>query len=275
MFAVRFTFRQILVIAVATLIAVLIVALGYFGSRWLHGPDVDVVTEYALPDGPLPTNVNRPMRASGAQHTASETDLVSQSGNESSSDSELLTNADSTSIDEDLEAQLAALSDEDFTALAETLERDEGESSKYPAVPDGFPETPVWLEDYFHERDFSDQVTLYRVLIKLWNRGDHDFTGGTLDRDTGKVYPAYPDVIYIKWASYILEGTDGESIEVPYISYYEAPLDTVAPLLNSNQQLFTEEEIMSGAYKTKFPGIKLMDYDNAGYDPSSVLGDDY
>ena len=194
-----FTIRQKLVLCGSVLVAVLLIAGGYYGSRWLFSPDVEVVTEYALPDGPIPTQVNRPARASVAHHTASKTDLVSESGNESSGDSELITDADSTSIDEDLEAQLAALSDEELTALVDALEQDEGQSSKYPAVPEGFPETPVWLKDYFNERDFSNHVTLYRVLIELWNRGDHNLTGGTLDADTGRVYPSYPDVIYVTW----------------------------------------------------------------------------
>ena len=81
--------------------------------------------------------------------------------------------------------------------------------------PDGFPMAPVWLKDYFHKHDFSAHVTISRVLIELWNRGDHDFVNGISDQDTGRVYPIYPDVIYLKWASYIREDSDGESIEVP------------------------------------------------------------
>ena len=268
-----FTIRQKLVIAGAALIAVLIVAVGYFGGRWLHGSgsEMEVVTEYALPDGPIPTQVNPPVRASVTQDTA--TDLVSDSGsgNESSGDSELITDADSTSIDEDLEAQLAALSDDEFAELAEALEQPERESSKYPAVPEGFPETPVWLKDYFDADSHAAHVTLYRVLIELWNRGDHDFTGGVSNQDTGRVYPIYPDVIYVTWDSFVREGPDGESIEVRYISSRLGIPTTVEPLLNSDGDLFTEEEIMSGAYKTKFSGIRLVEYDSAGYDPASVL----
>ena len=200
--------------------------------------------------------------------------LLEQSLSESD-DTHSETESDSIQIDEDLEAQLAALSDEDFTALAEALEQDEGESGKYPAVPDGYPADlkPVWLKYYFRERDFSYHVTLDRVLIELWNQGDHDFVNGTIDQDTGRVYPIYPDVIYVKWASYIREDPDGDSIQVPYISYYKGVSSTVDPLLNSDQDLFTEEEILSGAYKTKFPGIRLVDHDNAGYDPATVLND--
>ena len=114
---------------------------------------------------------------------------------------------------------------------------------------------------------------MYRVLIELWNRGERGFVGSTMDGDTGKVYPLYPGVVYVDWASYVREGPDGESIEVPYISIYEGVSSTVDPLLNSDGDLFTEKEIMSGAYKTKFSGIRLVEYDSAGYDPASVLDD--
>ena len=259
--------RQKLFLAGAVLLAVLLVAGSYFGSRWLFGPDVEPVTEYVLPDEPLPTQINRPVRAYVPQQTSS----VPESEDELFSDSE--TQSDSTNIDEDLEAQLAALSDEEFTALAEALKQDEAESSKYPPVPDGYPETPVWLEDYFDEDVHAPHVIIDRVLIELWNQGDHSFTSGISDQDTGRVYPIYPDVVYITWDSYTREGTDGESIEVPYISIYEGVSSTVDPLLNSDGDLFTEEEILSGAYKTKFPGIRLVDHDNAGYDPATVLND--
>lgn len=100
-----FETRQKLFLGGAVLLSVLLVAGSYFGSRWLFGPDVEPVTEYVLPDEPLPTQINRPVRA-----------------HELFTDSE--TQPDSTQIDEELEAQLAALSDEDVTALAEALEQE-------------------------------------------------------------------------------------------------------------------------------------------------------
>ena len=253
----------------------LLVAGGYYGSRWLYSPNVESVTEYVLPDEPLPEQRNRPVLASGSQGTSSvqESDLVSESEDESSGDSDFKTDSGSTSIDEDLEAELLALSDEELTDLVEALEQEEGKSSKYPEVPEGFPVTPVWLKDYFHERDFSNHVRLYRVLIELWNRGDRDFISGFSPSKTGKVYPIYPDVVYLKWASYVREGPDGQSIEVPYIKRRLGATDTVNQLVDSDDQLFTEQEILSGAYKTKFPGIYLDDYDDAGYDPATILND--
>ena len=207
------------------------------------------------------------------QNTASETDLVSGSADESSGDSHLITDSDSTSIDQELEAQLAALSDEELTALAEALEKDEGQSSKYPPVPEGFPETPVWFEDYFDETRHAKHVTMYRVLIELWNRGDRDFVSGVYEHHNGRVYPLYQDVVYVEWDSYTRDGPDGEPIEVKYISGTLGTHDTIGDVNDAGEDLFTEEEIMSGAYKTKYPDLKLVDYDSAGYDPASILND--
>ena len=75
-----FTSKQKLLMGGAVLFAVLPVADGYYGSRWLHGPDVQSVTEYVFPDEPLPEQMNRPVRASVAQYTPSviEADLESE-----------------------------------------------------------------------------------------------------------------------------------------------------------------------------------------------------
>ena len=264
-----FTVRQKLLLCGSVLFAALFVAGSYFGSRWLHGPDVESVTEYVLPDEPLPAQMNRPVRASGSQFTPS----VFESQSVSDIDSTLETEQNYND-EEELETLINSLSDEEFTALAETLQQAEGKSSDFPEVPDGFPMTPVWLKDYFHERDFSEHVTLYRILIELWNRGDRDFVNGILRGRNGRVYPIYPDVVYVSWDTHVRESPNGESIAVPYISRRLGTASTVNSLLNSNEKLFTEEEIISGAYRTKFPGIKIVDFDDAGYDPATIL-DDY
>ena len=66
--------------------------------------------------------------------------------------------------DEDLESILAALD-------AETVER----NSDFPPVPDGYSFTPVWIKRPGYQKgDMPDHEVLDRVLIKLWNQGDHD-----------------------------------------------------------------------------------------------------
>lgn len=138
-------------------------------------------------------------------------------------------------------------------------------------MPDGFPLTPVWLEDYFHERDFSKHVAVYRVLIELWNQGDQGFVDGVFDSGSGKIYPIYPNVVYLRWDSHIRAGPDGEPIDVPYVGRALGAASTVQTLVDSDGRLFTETEITSGDYKMKFPGISFVDIGDAGYDPANIL----
>ena len=252
-----FSNRKKLLLGGAFLLAVLLIAGGYYGSRWLFSPDVESVTEYVLPDEPLPAQMNRPVRASSSQDTSSvpETDLVSESEDELFSDSE--TDSDSTSIDEELEAttSVAALSDEELTALAEALEQEEEKTSKYPAVPDGYPSSlePVWLKDYFSEGNFSNHVVMDRVLIELWKQGDHSFVSASYDHNNGKIYPIYPDVIYIRLGKSVYDGPDGETIEIPYINSTLGDFETIEPLTDADGHLFTLEEVESGLIKRSIP----------------------
>lgn len=254
-----FTIRQKLLLCGSVLISALLIVGGYFGSRWLHGPDVEPLPEHLQSDGPRAVSVNHPVHASVSQYTPSdlETDLVSDGGLSddvvSTSDSDKIENAERNELVEEHSA----------------LEQEEGKD--FPKVPEGFPVTPVWLKDYFHERDFSNHVRLYRVLIELWNRGDRDFISGFSESKSGKVYPIYPDVVYLKWASYVRVSPDGQLVEVPFIKRRLGATDTVNQLVDSDGQLFTEQEILSGAYKTKYPGINFVDYDDSGYDPATVL----
>ena len=254
----------------AVLFSILLVAGIYFGRHWLFGADVEVVTEYVLPDEPLPTKPTRPVRASVSQYAPSVVESQSVIDVDSTLETEQNYNDE-----EELETLLNSLSDEEFTTLAEVLEQEEGESSKYPAVPEGFPSNirPVWLEDHFDENRHSDDLTMCSVLIELWNRGDHDIVYGVLDEDTGKVYPIYHDVVYVEWDSYVREDSNGESREVPYISYKLGISSTVEPLLNEDGNVFTEEEIMSGAYVAMYPDVTFVDYSDAGYDPATILSD--
>lgn len=268
-----FAIRQKLLLGGAVLFSVLLLAGIYFGRHWLFGADVEVVTEYVLPDEPLPAQMTRLVRASASAEAPPVFEADSE--DESISDEFSTSDSDSTKLDEELETQLAALTDEEFTTLAEALEQEEGKSSKYPDVPEGFPSNirPVWLEDYFDENLHADPVIMCRVLIELWNQGDHDIVYGVLDENTGRVYPIYHDVVYVEWDSYVREDPNGESREVPYISYKLGISSTVEPLLNDDGNLFTEEDIVSGAYVTMYPDVTFVDYSDAGYDPATILND--
>ena len=258
-----FTIRQKLLLCGSVFFSVLLVAGSYFGSRCLHGPDVRPVPEFLLSNRPHGVSMNRPVRASVSQDAPSMSESQLEPGQNNNDD-------------EELEALLNPLSDEELTALAETLsslEKDEGKN--FPEVPEGFPSNirPVWLEDFFDEILHADHVIIDRVLIELWNQGDHDIVYGTIDENTGKVYPIYHDVVYVEWDSHVREDSNGESLEVPYISYRLGISSTVEPLLNEDGNLFTEEEIMSGAYVTMYPDVTFVDYSDAGYDPVTVLND--
>ena len=153
----------------------------------------------------------------------------------------------------------------------EILQKHDRESNDYPAVPDGFPLTPVWLKDFFDQNLHADYVIIDRVLIELWNQGDHDLVNGILDEHSGKVYPIYHGVVYVEWDSYFREDSNGQPLEVPYISHRLGISSTVEPLLNADGNLFTEEEIMSGAYAAMYPDVEFVSYSDAGYHPATIL----
>ena len=75
-----FTIRQKLLLCGSVFFSVLLIAGSYFGSRWLHGPDVRPVPEFLLSDRPRAVSMNRPDRASVLRDASSmsETDLMSE-----------------------------------------------------------------------------------------------------------------------------------------------------------------------------------------------------
>lgn len=160
-----------------------------------------------------------------------------------------------------------------FVSQDSSTEREDSKFSNFPEVPDGFPMTPVWFEDYFQEHDFSEHVTMYRVLIELWNRGDHGFMNAVFESGSGRVYPIYPDVIYVWRDYYTVETPGGKSVEVPFIRRRLGATTTVNQLIDSHGLFLTEQEITSGAYKTKFPGISIVNAETAGYEPAAILID--
>lgn len=250
----------------AFLLTVLLLAGSNFGSRWLHGTDIEPVAKHLTPDKPHTEQRQRSVRASVSQYTTREleTNLVSEA--EDLCVDEISTTNTDENVDEILVAPLERLSAlvQEGGAIAKV-------KSGFPDVPDGFPLTPVWMEDYFNEHDFSKHETLYRVLIELWNQGDHAIMNGVFITEFGRVYPIYPDVIYVSWDYYVCEEPDGQFIEVPYISDRLGASSTVNPLLDSNGKLFTEQDILSGNYKTKFPAIRFVDFKDSGYNPASIL----
>ncbi len=93
--------------------------------------------------------------------------------------------------------------DLDFDAFLLELEEYAAEEKReFPPVPEGFPSnlTPVWLKiPGYQKGDMPEHESIYRVLIKLWNQGDHGFINGAFRDNDSKVYPLYPNVVYVKW----------------------------------------------------------------------------
>ena len=142
-------------------------------------------------------------------------------------------------------------------------EIEEGVTNDFPEVPDGFPMTPVWEKfPNYQKGDMQDHETLYRVLIKLWNQGDRGFVNGVIDHNNGKVYPLYPDVIYVKWKESVIGPPDDPvTIRIP------------GSMLGTHNRHFSMEDRYFGLEKS-YPEIEFVDKHTAGYDPETFLTDD-
>lgn len=153
--------------------------------------------------------------------------------------------------DTDLELMLGILDEE-------TVE----EKGDFPPVPEGFPFTPVWLRipDYT-KGDQLGSEQIGRVLIKLWNQGDRAFEGGTIWHNNGQIYPIYPDVLYVEWEETTIENGDGNRIPVRYVT------NSIGPFAPE----FDAEDIAAGSFEAKYPDIKFIPFDQAGYDPYTFL----
>ena len=76
----------------------------------------------------------------------------------------------------------------------------------YPEVPIGFPENlmPAWTWSEEKREEHAGGLINFelmgRVLVKLWNQGEQGFVGVVRANEDGKVYPIYPNVMYVrKW----------------------------------------------------------------------------
>ena len=244
----------------AGLVVLLCVSPGVF-LVWHANQPVETKTVYVMPE-PNPERaeilkrITQPQRqvyapkASDDEATDAPTDEpLDATGNESS-------RQESDFEDEDLESMRAMIDEE-------TAE-DDGD---FPPVPEGFPSklVPIWLSVPGYEKgDSHDHEMMYRVLIKLWNQGEHGFINGVLLHSNGKVYPLYPDVMYVRWAEDFIDNGDGNPFTIRYIKN----------TLGTEERIFYPEDFLSSAWATKFPGVKFIDLDDAGYDPESFLADE-
>ena len=112
--------------------------------------------------------------ATRASDEAQTQDTREESSESSSSES---LSHDAEFDDAELESYLVGLEDE-------TAE----EKRDFPSVPEGFPSnlTPVWLTlPGYQKGDMPEHESIYRVLIKLWNQGNHGFINGAFSNNNG------------------------------------------------------------------------------------------
>ena len=122
----------------------------------------------------------------------------------------------------------------------------------YPEVPTGYPSkmTPTWIK---HENPSRDHELMHRVLIKLWNQGDHDISGAFMN--SGLVYAMHPNKVYVRYKEMkLLDGTVRRVIR-----------DTSGPL-------GTNPFIPPGEMFPVLPqGVEAINMDNAGINPYEFL----
>ena len=165
-------------------------------------------------------------------------------------------------------AELSSI-DNEIEMLLDEINSVPSDVSRFPQVPEGYPIQPIWekssAKNHLSSEQLRDLELLDKALIALWNRGDHDFYGGILDTAGAKVYPHYPNTLYVRWTE-VTDG-DGETRRVvggvsggPDMADYYASL--------------SEEERFELHMTGKFPlDIKILDKSTAGHDLYDLLSD--
>ena len=118
----------------------------------------------------------------------------------------------------------------------------------YPEIPADYPKdlTPTWITEDGHQSRTHELVD--RVLIKLWNQGDKNISGGYRSNKTGKIYPLYPNTVYVRYKEIV------------------APDGTVHRFIGSNSGTVT-----LGPSGEVPPGVTVLDLDKEGVDPYHFL----
>ena len=249
-------------LVLTALVAVLCVSLGTILVIRASAP-VEPKTVYLMPK-PNPERAEILARAlqprRHAYATRASDEAQAQGTREGSSES---FNSESSSHD-------AEFDDAEFASFLLGLEDETAEEKRdFPPVPEGFPSnlTPVWLTlPGYQKGDMPEHESIYRVLLKLWNQGERGFINGAFSNDDGKVYPLYPDVVYVKWGYAVTHDEGGNPTPYRYIA---TSMGTHARDFN-----FTTEDYVTGEWETMYPGAKFVSYDDAGYDPYTFLTDD-
>jgi hypothetical protein len=142
-------------------------------------------------------------------------------------------------------------------------------STPFPKVPEGFPYKSIWTRPEEHDALSLEErerlEALDKALIALWNRGDHGFTGGSVDNNTKRIYPHYPNTIYVRWK----EKTDENGKVVRFITRVSGGPD-IGRYFSSLSQKQYSEMLRSGNFPSH---IRVLDRDTEGYDLYDLLSD--
>lgn len=244
--------------ASAGLVVLLCVVLGAF-LVWRANQPVETKTVYALPK-PNPERaeiLKRALQPPPRVYTAKASSDEATSGSENGESLE--------AANGDLSGQENEFEDEDFESMLAAIDEEDTKKGDFPPVPDGFPLVPIWLSvPGYQKGDSHDHEMVYRVLIKLWKEGERGFINGAFLPSHGKVYPLYPDVVYVRWAEDTIDNGDGNPFSIRYIK----------STLGTEERVFAPSDFFSDVWKTRFPGLKYVDFDDGGYDPESFLADE-
>ena len=125
---------------------------------------------------------------------------------------------------------------------------------RYPKLPPGWHGFPIWMcEKEFYDSIPSDLARntelLARVTIKLWNEGDRNWTTANFDAKNGKVYPIYPNTVYVT----IVDDVSPDGSVTKRISRQLGRVSAGVDLLNPPDH------------------IRVLDFESSGIDPYEYL----
>ena len=241
------------------LMVLLCVALGVF-LVWHANQPVEPKTVYLMPE-PNPERAEILKRMTQPREVA----YVPNASPDEATDALVSETSDATGGESSSQEHDFEYEDIEST-LADNDEKTAEEKSEFPSVPAGFLENnpePVWLSvPGYQKGDMPEHEKLAKVLIKLWNQGERDFHGGTYDPNFGKVYPLYPDVLYVTWYEATAYDVEGNAV---------GQYKSIGTRLGMWHYEFTPADFMTGAWKTKYPNLKILATDDYGYDPDAFL----
>jgi hypothetical protein len=240
------------------LVVLLCVALGTF-LAWRANQPVEPKTVYVMPE-PNPERAEILKRALQPPKRAYATKVLNKAATTEDATVDNLddSSGESSSQEDDFE-------EENLESVLAAIDEEDTKKGDFPPVPDGFPLVPIWLSvPGYQKGDSHDHEMVYRVLIKLWKEGERGFINGAFLPSHGKVYPLYPDVVYVRWVEDTIDNGDGNPFSIRYIK----------STLGTEERVFAPSDFFSDDWKTRFPGLKYVDFDDGGYDPESFLADE-